>query len=515
MNIVKLPRPILQLCSLLLSVFLVACASLPTDYDKPPSTAIRDTADTELARLAAPQLQPGRSGFYPLSQGVEALGARLMFARHAERAIDMQYYYILPDMAGMLLMKELVDAAERGVRVRILLDDISTKGYEKTFAVLSTNPNIEIRLANPAAHRKSRIDMATDLHRLDHRMHNKSITFDNIATIVGGRNMGVEYFGASDDFNYHDFDVLGIGPIADEVSTEFDLYWNADETVPVTAFVDPDDSEESAQYLHDRFEETVHKASTSAYADALQHTIVDRVFGENSEELIWAPAQLHNDLPYGETSDAGEPGPEVLGSFLLHLTEQASEELFVISPYFVPGDSGIERFRKLREQGVRCVVVTNSLASTDVTAVYAGYKDYQVPLLELGVELWEIMAFPEQPGDQPGAPTDRRGLHAKTFAIDRSKLFVGSFNWDPRSRSINTEMGVVIESEELSGRMVDAVSKALPGSAWQLRLSDKGKVQWIAQENGKEVIYDKPPQSTAWQRTEAGFTDINALEKEL
>lgn len=505
-------------CAFILLWLITACASLPSDYEKQPSHAIRNSTDSALAQkvtdLQAPY--PGKSGFRPLPDGIEALSARLILARKAQVAIDVQYYYILADITGNLLVKELVDAADRGVRVRILLDDISTKGYEEMFAALSARPNIEIRLANPAAHRKSRVDMATNLERLDHRMHNKSITYDNAISIVGGRNIGTEYFGANSEFNYYDLDVLAVGPVADQVSSEFDLYWNAEETLPVTAFVEPDRSEETARELQQRFDNTVAEAKTTPYAAALQSTVVDMLLAPATSELVWAPAEVVFDLPYGQTSEAGEPGPEVLGNLLLQQTANAEEELFIISPYFVPDEQGMEQFRQLRAKGVRCVVVTNSLASTDVAAVYGGYRDYQAPLLALGVELWELMAFPDIPGEQRGTTTDRRSLHAKTFAIDRRKLFVGSFNWDGRSRKINTEMGVLIDSPELATGLVDSITAALPGTAWQLRLNDKGQVEWVdVGDKGQETVFNSPPQSSSKQRLEANITDIKAVEKEL
>lgn len=504
---------------LLLSMVLIAaCASLPTGYEKQHSEAIRDTADTSLAKKAAPLLasNPGKSGFYPLPDGVDAMGARLVLAQRAERAIDVQYYYVLTDITGKLLMKELLEAANRGVRVRILLDDISTKGYEDMFASLSAKPNIEVRLANPAARRKTRIDMATDFKRLDHRMHNKSITYDNVVTIVGGRNIGAEYFGADDEFNYFDLDVIAVGPAADQVSSEFDLYWNADETVPVTAFVEPDDSPETARKLQQKFDATVEEARATPYAPALESTVVDILLSDESDDLVWAPAEVLFDLPFGQTNDLGVPGPEILGGILMAAAAQSTEELFVISPYFVPGDAGVEMFRQLRARGVRCVVVTNSLASTDVAAVYAGYRDYQAPLLELGVELWEIMAYPDKPGEQRGASTDRRSLHAKTFAIDRKQWFVGSYNWDGRSRRINTEMGIMISSPELANTMVESASAALPNSAWKLRLNAKGHVEWLdIDEKGGEVVFDQAPQSTGKQRFEAGISDIKAIEGQM
>jgi putative cardiolipin synthase len=507
-----------RFAALLLVVLAASCASLPTDYEKVPSTAIRDTGTTQLGQKARPlaAAHPGESGFYPLSDGVEALGARLLLTQRAEASIDVQYYYILPDITGNLLLGQLLKAANRGVRVRILIDDIDTKGYEQIFAVLSAKSNIEVRLANPFASRRARgLNMLSDFQRLNHRMHNKSMTFDNAVTIVGGRNIAVEYFGAGDVFNYGDLDVLGIGPVADQVSTEFDTYWNASTTLPVTAFVEPDDSAESFEELKDKFAATVEEAKSTPYSDALRSSIGDLVFSHEHSPLVWSPAQVVYDLPYGQTTAGDEIGTEVLAGILLNAVDQVVEELVVISPYFVPGDSGVERFRQLRERGVRCVILTNSLASTDVPAVYGGYKDYHVALLELGVELWELMAYPDKPGNERGSSNERKSLHAKTFAVDRRQLFVGSFNWDARSRSINTEMGLLIESPVLAARLAESLQATLPGSAWQVRLSDKGKVEWVGVQDGKEIVYTKAPQTSVWRRFGARITGLDAIEGQL
>ena len=440
----------------------------------------------------------------------------MLLTQQADVAIDLQYYYILQDIAGELLLGQIFMAANRGVRVRILLDDISTKGYEQMFAVLSANANIEIRLTNPFANRRARIlDGLSDFQRVNHRMRNKSITFDNAVTIVGGRNIGVEYFGARDAFNYHDLDVLGIGSVADEVSTEFDIYWNAAEAVPVIAFVEPDDSAEAAEEIRRKIAAAMEDSEASPYLDALKSSSADLLAEENAKKLVWAPANVVFDRPYGEASTQDVAGPEVLASILIEAIDHATEELFVVSPYFVPGDSGVERFRQLRERNVRCVVVTNSLASTDVAAVYGGYKDYQKRLLALGVELWELMAYPGKPSNERGVYTERKSLHAKTFAIDGSQLFVGSFNWDPRSVGINTEMGVLMKSDKLAAGLVKSVSAALPGAAWQLRLNNEGEVEWVDLSDGKEVRYTKPPQTSAWRRFRAQLSNLEVVEGQI
>jgi putative cardiolipin synthase len=493
------------------------CATLPEDYEKTPSYALRDTGDTYLAERVRPLVaaNPGLSGFYPLPFGIEALAARLRLARLAEKGIDLQYFIIADDLVGDLVIQELIDAANRGVRVRMLLDDYATEGYELAFSVLLSNPNIDIRLTNPVAHRDVRWANLTDLKRVNHRMHNKSITFDNRMSIVGGRNIGSDYFGASEHFNYYDFDVFAVGPIVDEVSTQFDNYWNAAQSYPATAFVEPDDSSESARALADRFKASRENAATTEFVDALDHEVVDFVLAQNTDRLFWADARVVHDLPYGEETAEGVAGEEVLRDILVEAVLGAADEFILVSPYFVPRQSGLDGFRALRDRGVRCIVLTNSLASTDQIPAYGGYMDYRAPLLEMGVELWELIAWPAMPHDQPGAPTERRALHAKIYALDRERLFVGSFNWDPRSHEINTEMGIVIYDDRITSQTVDLILATLPGAAWKLRLDDQGEVEWLDVSGEEEIVYDEPPQTDSSLRRKASMTNIELFEDQL
>lgn len=493
------------------------CASLPTNFEKEPSYALRDTGHTTLAQRIAPltAANPGLSGFYPMPNGIEALGARLRLASQAQAGIDLQYFIIKDDIVGDLLIESLIAAADRGVRIRILLDDIGTEDYELAFGVLSAHPNIEIRLTNPFSHRGSRAAGITEFQRINHRMHNKSFTIDNAVTIVGGRNMGAPYFGSSDEFNYYDFDLVGVGPIADQISTEFDRYWNADETYPVTAFVKPDDISEDAAELKARFQAAKENVTTTEFVGALDNYVTDFILAHDSDALTWSKAYAVYDLPYGETSHEGVEGPAVLGRRMVDIITGAQEEFVLISPYFVPGEAGTDGFQNLRDRGVRIVVLTNSLASTDQVAVYGGYKEYHERLLEMGVELWELMAFPSIKAHQPGAPTDKRALHAKIYVVDRKKLFAGSFNWDPRSFEINTEMGIAIHSDELAAQTSGNILEQLPRIAWKLRLSDAGKIEWVDVSGDTEIVYDSAPQASGWRKFMSGVTGIDALEGQL
>lgn len=279
--------------------------------------------------------------------------------------------------------------------------------------------------------------------------------------------------------------------------------------------MEPDTSTEAADALKVKFEKTMTQVVTSKYRDIVDSDILNFILAYDTSPLVWAPARVVADLPYGEVSEEGVPGPAVLGGILIDAMHEAGEEFILVSPYFVPTKKGVESFRLLRDRGGRCLVLTNSLASTDVIAVYGGYKDYQKVLLEMGVELWELKPYADYGREQRGAPTDRRALHAKVYSIDRQRLFVGSFNWNPRSRNINTEMGILIESPELAERVSETLTAGLPGGAWKLRLSNKGEVEWLNLADGKETIFDEEPETDSWRRFRSKTSSIDGLEDQL
>jgi putative cardiolipin synthase len=494
------------------------CASIPDDYDKQESYALTDTSETTLGRqvteLSDPH--PGKSGFQLMQDGSDALAARLLLADRAEASIDAQYYYIARDPVGKLFLGRLMLAADRGVRVRLLMDDLYTEGYEQLLAGLSGHPNIEVRLTNPFAYRQARgANFISDLERVNHRMHNKSVTFDNAVTVFGGRNMAAEYFGASEAFNFRDIDTIGLGQIARDVSREFDTYWNAAESLPAVAFVEADASEQARQDLLGEYETTLASVADTPYGAALREARVELLLDGMGSDLQWATATLAYDLPYGGRTPEGEAGPTMLAKDIRRVVERAESEFFLVSPYFVVGDDGVEFFRTLRSRSVRVVVVTNSLASNDVAVVYGGYSKYRTQLLELGVELWEVMAYPLKAGDEKGLASERRGLHAKTFAIDRQRLFIGSFNWDPRSAGINTEMGAIIESTELASSLVESTLAALPYDAWQVRLNAAGEVEWLALGGTQEEVFNEPPQADTAMKIKAEAAASEFVEKQL
>ena len=452
-----------------------------------------------------------------LSDGIEAFGARLLMARRARVGIDAQYYFILDDVTGHAFFRELLLAADRGVRVRLLLDDIATRGYDPGLAVLDAHPSFEVRIFNPFTRSKGRLGSGvTEFERVNRRMHNKSFTADGLATVVGGRNIGAEYFAAHEDTNFEDLDLLGIGPVARDVGESFDEYWSSEAAVPASVLLPPpDDAQADLERLREGLEESVEDLEGTRYRDALASTILDQIELE-PESLEWAPALVVADAP--EKSRAGTQAGDVvtdeLRAPLRKAILAAEHELLVVSPYFVPLDSGVEALCELDGRGVQTTVVTNSLSSTDVGAVHAGYAPYRKDLLACGVELYEVRADTTADGARRGGlGLSRSSLHAKGFVIDRRHLFVGSFNWDPRSAFINTEMGVMLDSPALARAFMDNVEKA-QHDAYRLSLVD-GDIRWSTGSDREAPALSREPDTTFWQRFGAGLLSLFPIEGQL
>jgi len=488
---------------LLLLVVLVVqgCGTGPRQVEKTVSVAPADTGTTFLARRADSLGNPhdGRSGFYLLNNGIEALAARLMLSERAERTIDAQYYLVHNDAAGQLFAGQLLDAADRGVRVRLLIDDMDTSGYDDMTAALTRHPNIEIRLFNPFRRGPGKmIASLFEFNRINRRMHNKSMTFDNQVTIVGGRNIGDEYFAAHEDSNYDDLDVLGVGPIAQEVSRTFDEYWNSPYAVPASAVVRDKDGDLSLDEARERLSALVESARQTEYGEALTHGIRGAV-DSGTITLDWVPAKVFADPPQkaaGETEES-----EILISEMAPFVRSAQNELVVSSAYFVPGPRGTAFLTGLAEKGVNVRILTNSLDSTDVEPVHGHYARYREELLGAGVELWELRPDNERPDrDWIGLGHSLSGLHTKAFAIDRRYLFVGSFNWDPRSANINTEMGILLDAPAFAQEAVRGLHEKLPRAAYRLHLNEDGEIEWLARrEDGVWVAYGSEPSDSGWR----------------
>ncbi len=465
------------------------------------------TANTRLGRAleGAADSHPGQAGFLAVSDGIDALAIRLLLADRAERSIDTQYYEIGDDLAGLLFIEALLRAADRGVHVKLLVDDYQTTGYDARMAALDSHPNFEIRLYNPFARRRVRfVDVLTSFSRINRRMHNKSFTVDRQMTVIGGRNIADHYFSIGPDVNFADLDVVGIGPIVADVSTMFLKYWNSRDATPVHLLAKKTD-DDNAQFarLLERVSRARAEVGETKYAEAVRSSILDKLDRDISD-FTWAPYQLAYDSPEKTQGISTEDAASVL-TLLTRAFENAKSEVLVVSPYFVPRRSGLGKFRGLRDRGIDVTVVTNSLASNNQTYAHGGYAPVRKPLLRMGVRLFELRADASVAGNEPVGPDPTRAtLHTKAFAIDRTKLFVGSFNFDPRSANLNTEMGVIIDSPELAQAFVRGAQRATPRETYEVILGINGALRWRGLEDNVGVMLDKEPQAGFWRRVAGG-----------
>ncbi|WP_051303283.1 phospholipase D family protein [Comamonas composti] len=481
-----------------LSCLMLAACSLPPLTDRSESRALPEdqARQTRLGQALAPlqEQHPGRSGIHPLPDAHDAFAARALLARAAERTLDVQYYIWRGDTTGHLLLGELHQAAERGVRVRLLLDDGGTAGLDNELAALNQHPKVEVRLFNPFVQRTPKfLGYLTDFSRTQRRMHNKSFTADSQASIVGGRNIGDEYFAATDGVLFADLDVMAAGPVVQSIAQAFDLYWNSASAYPVDRLLPvlPDYAVAKA-YQSLRFE--IQRPRARDYVQAVTQSRFSTELLAGELPLHWAHATLVSDDPAKVLGQADEQG--LLLTQLAPVIGQPLRELDLVSPYFVPTQAGVDALAALSRQGVKVRVLTNSLQATDVALVHAGYARYRKPLLEQGIALYELRRQPGATPDAPRASTSVKAmgssgsgsspgssgtsLHAKTFAIDRQRVFVGSFNFDPRSALLNTEMGLVIESPALAAQMSEMLDHSLAHAAYALDLDTQGRLRWTS-----------------------------------
>lgn len=459
-----------------------------------------DTGDTALGKALADQVaaHPGLSGVYPLPDGRDAFAARALLADAAERSIDAQYYIWHDDITGRLLLQKLREAAARGVQVRLLLDDNTLAGMDAVLLDLDGLPNVEVRLFNPFMQRAFRpVGYLSDFGRLNRRMHNKSFTVDNQATVVGGRNVGDEYFGAGDGVMFADLDVLAVGPVVEAVSKDFDLYWNSASVFSATDVI------HSARKRSDGAQVRRlpgNDVATRAYIQQLEASSLVQKIKDRTLAFDWVPVQLLSDDPVKGLGQADES--QTLLAALRGVMTGAQKQLTIVSPYFVPTENGTELLASLARRGVSVAVLTNALSATDVPVVHAGYAKYRRQLLEAGVALYELKRDATVvPGKVHGGLTGSSGasLHAKTFQVDGERLFVGSFNMDPRSAVLNTELGLLIDDAKLAGQLQDALTERGPAGSYHVTL-ENGQLRWTTQEDGQIRVYDQEPHATPMQR---------------
>jgi putative cardiolipin synthase len=495
------------------TVFLLSrCADLPQDNQKTASYALEQTNDTLVGKVIMPFIaeHPEQSGFHLLSGGMNALAARIKLIDAAQRSLDLQYYIWHDDLTGRTLQNRLLKAADRGARVRLLLDDLDTVGKDETLFALNAHPNIEIRLYNPFKRRSLRaLGFIGSPFRLNHRMHNKALIADNQAVVMGGRNIGDEYFSASEEVVFGDMDVLAIGPVARDASAIFDEFWNSQWVLTLAAY---DSGDESGELRLTRFrdlsEEFLVEAKTSAYSDALRQTSFFQYSNGDDISFAWSPWVLVSDDP-GKVEGGKVSMDTHLAPRLKEAFDLAEKDLLIVSPYFVPGDDLTEFLAQKITAGVRIRILTNSLSANDVSLVHAGYMNYREELLRGGVELYE---FKDKLVDEKtkAKPVGRwkgssgASLHAKSFVFDDTYLFVGSFNLDPRSISLNTEMGVYFSAPEYAEPISRVFDEKILTVAYKVSLLDDELV-WETMQEGQLLQFDKEPDTSWWKRFTTGF----------
>jgi putative cardiolipin synthase len=505
----------LRALSIMMVAWMAGCATLPPPQPMMESRALQDTGSTVLGRIAAGNVPPGRapgggelSGFRLLPDAPFALDARLALASRAQKSLDVQYYLLHRDTVGLALLRSLRDAADRGVRVRLLVDDLYAAGEDELFSALAGHANVEVRMFNPLPVRTGSVGSRFfwslhEFRRINHRMHNKLFVADNCFSVSGGRNIADEYFMRGEEANFIDMDVLAVGPIVRQQSAAFDAYWNSPQVRPIeeiaSVHVDPAEARR-------RFSELT--AGVEPSLDDRQFDIMRRpsVSSELEGErlgLFLASAQVFYDDP--AKIDRRKSQERYEGSVAQRtngLLQSAHAQVVVVSPYFIPGKRGLDSLRTAMDAGVHVIVTTNSLAATDEPLVYMGYARYRDEMLRMGVALYEIgpeLTSRSRQFGEFGRSVGR--LHAKMAVVDETHLFIGSMNLDGRSASINTEIGLVIDSYRMADDFANLVSADRLTSAYQLRIGSSGRVEWVERdaEGHETVLYDEP--HTSWAAT--------------
>jgi len=507
-------------CMLLLTVTVAlgACAELQPRPELPMESALSTSSTTVLDRTfaGAEASHPGEAGFRLLVEGTEAFVARMQSARMAERSIDVQTYIWHADLTGKYLAWQLLDSADRGVKVRLLIDDMDARARSEHFAALSTHPNIEVRVFNPFASRDGTLGLvsegARNFKRINRRMHNKSWIADNRFAIVGGRNLGDEYFGASDEVNFVDLDFGMVGPVVRDVSASFDRYWNSPSAYPLELLhaegIDPKALGKLRHYLA---KESL-DMKDSRYASALRDDAALARLATGAVPMEWSSHyKFIADDPLKVTMEKRDSRRAAVSTVLLDAMGGAQSALHIISPYFVPGGKGSKVLIGAAQSGRQVKILTNSLAANDVAAVHGGYSRHRPKLLKNGVQLWELKPLAVGATDKSVFGSSGASLHTKALSIDQKTLFVGSYNLDPRSTWLNCEQGVLVESPVLTAQFRSIFEAQTAGShAWKVSLQG-GELRW-ADDQG---VTSKEPQTTFAQRMQAWFARVLHIDAQL
>jgi cardiolipin synthase C len=520
---------------LALTAQLLGCASVPpgSHFEKQSSVAYAHPQDTRIAKLFAPgaATHPGDSALRIFSKGTDGFALRMQLIAGAEHALDLQYFIYHQDQTGRLITEALLRAADRGVHVRLLVDDGGMEPGDERIRLLAAHPQIEVRIFNPFTYRGGSdfpraIEFAFHRGRLDFRMHNKLLLADNASALIGGRNIGDQYFQIDPQGQFADDDVFVSGPAVPQLSGKFDSFWNSPLAIPVEALAGGRPTE--AQLAAFRAElSTAHQALKDAGTDYLQDADSGEPLAgilDGELPVVWAPAQVVGDAPdkqhhHGDMSR----GPFIYAP-LAATVSAVQSELLMITPYFVPTSAETQLLLGLRQRNVHIGILTNSLESAPEVSAHAGYERHRLEMLQAGVEFHEVRAAPTNArGSGQSAALSRHGnygLHAKLYAFDRRKLFIGSMNFDERSARLNTEIGLIIDSGELTLETVSRYqAMTQPGSAYEVALepdsAGRPHLVWRTQVGGRMVSTTREPARNPWQRIEKDFLVLIPIDREL
>jgi putative cardiolipin synthase len=505
----------------MLSALIVAgCAAMPRIDHEQPSHAWQTPETTELGRFFAAYqpADPALSGLLLLDDPRDAFGVRYGAAELATRTLDLQYYLWKGDLTGRLLLWRVLQAADRGVRVRILIDDIYHRGRDQTYAVIAAHPNIDLRIFNPIGNRRAgrNLNFIANKHQLNHRMHNKIFLVDSAVAVLGGRNIGDDYFGIDPKLNFHDIDVLAVGAAAREAGSAFDLYWNSAAAVPVERLTSRQADAatldvlrvELTEYVRAKFGEIPYEIPRSVEQTRETLELL-------AKQLIWASTRIVVD-----PLERFEGVPSAFDELGREMAERANEMITIQTAYLIPSEKAIDTMESLVERGVRLRLMTNSLMSNNHVSVHAHYQKYRKALLEAGVELYEVRAdaalldhYREQDED---IAESHAGLHTKASVVDQEMSVIGSYNMDPRSNVWNSEIGLVVYGDQFARKLLDAMDQEFESAnAFRVELDEKGRVFWRLPCEGCQQVWTKEPDSTWWKRFTSRFLSILPIEKEL
>lgn len=503
----------LALLLLIGSGLLLADRLTPAASGQPSQTLPVTGSSTLLDQESAPLLaaHPGQTGVLWLSDGLDAFAARSVISQRAGRSLDVMYYIWKDDIPGHLMARELYQAAERGVRVRLLLDDLNVHGLDPQMMAIDAHPNIEVRLYNPFRNRAGiwrLVEMVQRVFSINHRMHNKAWIADNRIAIIGGRNIGAEYFDARDDINFRDLDLLLLGPSVGQASRVFDDYWNSRAVVPIAA-LNRHNQEQLANLL-DTVDVESQLAQAAPYLARVEQRLAEPTM-RNDHGILWsASVRVLSDPPLKHCNTQRD---DWLVQAIVADLGNAQRQMQLISPYFVPGQDGSERMIAMRRQGVGIELITNSLAATDVAAVHSGWNSYRKPLIAAGTTVYELKRRGPRSGIALPLGSSGASLHTKAYLVDGRRGFVGSFNLDPRSANLNTEMGVMFDDPVLGARLqAEFAYLADPDRSYRVSLDSSGKLLWT---DGDNQRYHREPDTRWWLRAWVGFLGLLPLESQL